>query len=545
MSSSDARLMTQSTRRTFLRTASVLAAATPCRSLLGMASERAPTVYVPRVSGVSLEPDVYALAERAVDAAMRAGAVYADARLTVTRVQQLPWLFEEESWGFGVRALVNGYWGFLASAVWTPDEAVRLGSGAVAQANAHRRGKTRPVELGTLPVVTRGEWVMPVKYDPFDIPIAEKLDVMASFADLAETAQSGISTQNSMAFRRQHRVFVSSDGISWSQTTYTTGASFAVFFRDSYFAKLPSGVASADGLSSAGRGWELVSESGLAAAIPQLIDQADQARHQVPADVGRYDMVFGAEAMASLVDATLGAATELDRALGYEANASGTSYLDKPETFLGAVPVASPRVTLLANRSLPGGSATVRWDDEGVVPDDFTIIRSGVLVDYQTTREQAAWLAPYYQRAGRPIRSHGCAAAGSALDITMQHPPNIALMPSAEPVTFETLVAGTEKGIAVLDINVSMDQQLLNGMGSGTMREIVHGKLGRFIRGGAIAFRAPELWKSVAGLGGAGTQRWYGYSRGKGEPRQSVTYSIGAVPAKIPQLSLIDEARKA
>jgi len=491
-----------------------------------------------------MEPNLHALAARAAEAARSAGATYADARLTLTRRQEPRWSESEER-GFGVRVLVNGYWGFLSSAMWTPDEAVRLARGAVAQAAAHSGGQTRPVELGTLPIVRGGDWVMPVKYDPFDIPVEEKLDIMAAFTDIAQTARVGINAQSEMRFVRQYKVFASSEGSSWTQTTYRTSAQFAVYYRDEYHAGLPAAGAGADFLSAAGRGWEYITESGLAAAIPQLIEDAEQARHRVPVDIGRHDMVLSAEAMATLVDQTLGAATELDRALGYEANATGTSYLDRPETMLGTQVVASPQVQITANRSLPGGVATVQWDDEGVVPEPFTLVSKGLLVDYQTTREQAAWLAPYYQRAGLPVRSHGCAAASTALDLTMQQAPNLALMPGSGTATFESLVAGVEKGIALLDLSVSMDQQQLNGIGSGTMREIVHGKLGRFINGGALVFRAPELWKSVSALGGVGTQRWYGRARGKGEPGQQMDYSVGAVPAAIPQLSLIDATRKA
>jgi TldD protein len=487
---------------------------------------------------------LHALAARAVDAARSAGADYADARLTLTR-QQIPGDSEGEDRGFGVRVLVHGYWGFLASAVWTPDEAARLARAAVAQANAHRRGKSRPVVLGTIPVVAGGEWVMPVKYDPFDIPIEEKLDVMRSFQAIARAARVGIGVQAGMRFMRQHQIFASSEGSFWAQTTYGSSASFAVSYMSEYHAGLPRGGAAADFLSTAGRGWEHVSESGIPEAIPQLIEEAERARHRVPIDVGRYDIVFNAEAMASLVDETIGAATELDRALGYEADASGTSYLDDPLAMLGQQRVASPNVTVTANRSVPTGAATVRWDDEGVVPDEFPIVADGMLIDYQTTREQAAWLAPYYQQRGLPIRSHGCAAAGSALDITMQHAPNLALRPGREAVTFEELVASTEKGIAMFDVKLAMDQQQLNGVGRGTMREIVRGKLGRFVYGGALAFRSPELWKTVAGIGGPGTERLFGQSRSKGQPAQQTVHSVSAVPAKIPQLSIIDLTRKA
>jgi len=495
--------------------------------------------------GCSSDPDLADLAARAVDAARSAGATYADARLTQGRAQSIVPIGEFESRAIGVRALVNGYWGFLASSVWTADEAARLARGAVAQASAEGHGRTRAVELAATPVVDRGRWVMPVKYDPFDIPIGEKLDVMAAFSDVAARQEIGIGTTSTMDFAREYKVFASSEGASWSQTTYRSSASFSVSYPDSYHAGLPGATAAADCFSTAGRGWEYIAESGLADAIPRLVDEAKEARYQVPFDIGRYDMVFSADAMATLLDETIGPATELDRAVGYEANASGTSYLGpNPLELLGSYVVGSPLLTVVANRSLAGGVATVRWDDGGVAPEEFTVVKDGALVDYQTTREQATWLAPYYQRLGRPIRSHGCANASSALAITMQHAPNLALMPGKNDTSFDDLVAGTERGIAVLSLSVRMDQQLLNGMAAGTMREIRRGKLGRYLVGGAIVFRTPELWKNLVAIGGPRTVAWSGTARSKGEPRQRTDHSIGAVPGKITQLSLVDLRRR-
>jgi len=492
----------------------------------------------------SVEPDLPALAARAVDAARSAGAAYADTNITLTRTQTPGW-GEGEERGIGVRVLVNGYWGFLASAVWTSDEAVRLARGAVAQAKAHSRGKVKPVELGPAPTVRGGQWVMPVKYDPFDIPIDEKFDVMNAFIDYAASYQVGINGKGMMDFMRQQKWFASSDDASWAQTVYCSSASFAVTYQDEYHLGLPAGGFGAEGLSPSGRGWELIADASIIDEIPTLIDEAEQTRHQIPFDVGRYDVVCSADAMATLLDQTLGPATELDRALGYEANATGTSYLDDPFGMLGTQLVASPLVSITANRSVAGGVATVQWDDEGVVPEDFTLVKDGVLVDYQTTREQAAWLAPYYQHIHHPMQSHGCARAPSALGISMQHAPNLTMTPGHMASSFHDLVAGTERGVAILGCDLLMDQQGLNGYAICTAREIVRGKLGRYLRGGALMFRAPELWKNVVAIGGPESLRWFGMYRGKGQPGQGAYHSVGAVPAKIKQLSIVDPGRKA
>jgi len=494
------------------------------------------------------ETDLAALAARAIDAARSAGAAYADVRLTQTREQRfLGYSLVEETdrTGAGVRVLVNGYWGFLSSAVWTADEMARLARGAVAQAKANGQGATRVVALGTVPVVANGEWTMPVKYDPFDISTEEKADFIHDVSDEVVAQMNGRFPDAQMEFRRQRKVFASSAGSVWTQTTYLTGAEFNVGYPNDFARRLPPGQAGIDFLTPAGRGWEYILDSGLVERLPALFDEAEQSRYLVPVEVDRYDTVFSARAMAALIDNTLGAATELDRAMGYEANAGGTSYLDAPLEMLGTYNVGTPKISVTANRSLAGGAATVQWDDEGVAPGDFTIVKDGVLVDFQTTREQTAWISGYYDKTGKPLASHGCAGAESALRVTMQHAPNLQLMPSASETSFAQMVAETKKGVAVMSMSASMDQQQLNGVGYAVLRKIVNGALGPYIMNGGVQFRAPELFKNLVAVGGASESRWFGMARGKGQPLQSTTHSVGAVPARIANVDIIDITHRA
>lgn len=444
----------------------------------------------------------------------------------------------------GVRVLANGAWGFQSSAVWTADEAIRLARDAVAQANATAVDVSRPVELGPPPPAARGEWVMPVRYDPFEVALTEKMDFLTyAFATVRNYA-AGLGAFGGLSCTRQRKVFASTDGSAWSQTTYRTGGTFGVSYHDDYVQQLPPARVEADFLSPAGKGWEHISESGLLDQIPRLVDDAEQARHRVRGEIGRYDMVFSAAAMASLINNTLGPATELDRAVGDEADAEGTSYLDAPLDMLGVHRIGIPAINIVGNRSVPGGTATVRWDDDGVAPADFAIVKDGILVDYQTTREQAAWLAPYYAKANRPVQSHGCANAESAMVETMQHAPNLQLLPASADTSFAQLVATIPQGVAVLSMEPQMDHQLLNGVGYGAMRKIVNGKLGPYIDGTAIQFRSPDLWKKLTALGGAKETRWFGMERGKGQPVQRTTHSVGAVPARIDTVDVIDVMRE-
>jgi TldD protein len=537
------------TRRNFLATSAASALVTTLARSHPRSAQAASSILVRRGPGI-VDPDPHALAAAAVAAARAAGASYADVRLTETRTQLFWGAFpipqeDSELIAVGVRVLMNGFWGFMSSALWTTDEVVRLARGAVAQAVTNAMGKTRPVDLGAVPRVDKGTWTMPVKYDPFDISIGEKLDFMKDAASYAESLMSVTGTAFEMHFRRQRQVFASSDGSSWEQTTFVASGGFTVWYRDQYSLGLNQGNVSAEFLSPAGKGWEHISESGLVDQIPGLVDLAEQARHVVPVEADAYDAVFSAQAVAALADATIGAASELDRALGYEADAGGTSYLSDPLGMLGTYKVGSALLDVTADRSTPGGAATIRWDDEAVVPDTFPIVTNGVLVDFQTTREQAAWLAPYYQKIGKPVRSHGCAGADSAMNITLQHAPNFRVLPGGTDVGFDDLVANVKKGIAVLHLETEMDQQQLNGTAYPLMREIKNGKLGRFIQFGCIAFRAPELWKKLVAIGGPSSERWYGFARGKGQPWQETTHSVGAVPARISDVRVFDVRFKA
>jgi len=545
-------------RRAFLAGASAVTAASLWRPRPAGAASASRAglghILVP-TAGRWSDPDPAALAALAVEAAMAAGARYADARLSLVRSEVWGDPYpttpggEAELHGVGVRALLpNGYWGFFGSALWATEEMARLGRGAVAQAKSNALGRTREVSLGTIPRVENGDWTMPVTYDPFTISIAEKSDYMNSVEGAIQQLSPLVGGGLSAKFGRAERVFASSEGSSWRQTTYLTEGTFAVGYKDEPGdRKYSPAKVMARTLSPAGRGWEYICESGLLEQVPAMLAEAEQSRDPVAVDIGRYDIVCSAWATASLLARTIGTATELDRAMGFEANATGTSYLDDPLAMLGSYSYGTPLLTVTANRSRPGGAATVRWDDEGVVPEEFALVREGTLTDFQTTREQAAWLAPAYGKTGRPVRSNGCAnGSWDAACVPLDHPPNLVMAPGGRAATFDDLVAGTEKGYAVLSADaVLMDAQQLNGLAMGTIREITRGKLGRLVYSGALDIRAPELWKSLDAVGGPGTSESLGVWSTKGEPTQNSVFTVEAVPAKFKGVPVIDMMRKA
>jgi TldD protein len=528
-------------RRDFVRAGMVAAAVAavprPLVAQLGPKPEPLPPIGDPRLK---------ALISRALDSARSAGATYVDARLTHDRVRRAGGFIvrDSEAMYAGVRALVDGYWGFASGSVWSPDEMARLGREAAAQAKTNALGKRRIVDLAPTPAIRDGNWAMPVEIDPFEVAPNEVVDVLAGLQVFASRTPGVAVISNECEFFAQDKAFGSSDLGYFTQSTYLTSGSFA--FTVSAGGK--SGGGALERLDAAGIGWELYRVQPLREEIRRTIEDIknDLALPIKPIDVGRYDSVFDARSVATLALGTLGRASELDRALGYEANDTGTSYLNEPFEMMGSYEAGAPLLTLTGNRSERGGCATVRWDDEGVTPDEFPIVKDGVLVDFQTMRESAGWLKDAYAKSGKQVRSHGCAAAPSALSAPLQYTPNLVLAPGRDTQDFDALVTGLTNGIAVRGVTgPEIDFQCLNGFGRGRTYEVKRGKRVAMIAGAGFLFRAPELWKGLLALGGEASMRRIAAVSAKGEPRFGMSHTVTAPPALFKQVTFIDPMRKA
>jgi len=501
------------------------------------------------------DPRLKALASRALDSARGAGAIYADVRLTHTRSREfLPdATSDEESMEVGVRALVDGYWGFASGPVWSPDEMARLGREAVHQAKTNALGKPRVVALAPTSVVPSGNWVMPVQRDPFEISPFEVEDFLKSLEIYVKRTQGASVGPNHALGMVQSKAFASTAGSYCTQRCYRTAGRLYINLKLEKLRR--EGTIALDCLSPAGMGWELYAADRIARVRNNSV--REEVRHAIeelredlmlplkPVDVGRYDAVLDANTTASLLDETLGRATELDRALGYEANAGGTSYLDDPFSMVANYQVGAPALTVTAERSDPGGVATVQWDDEGVAPDAFALVREGVLADFQTTRESAGWLNEVYAKRGIPMRSHGCSGAPSAVFAPMQQAPNLTLAAGHDAKDFDALVSGMPDGIAIKGAQIDMDFQHSSGLGIGRIYEVKRGKRVAKIVSAGFLFRATDLWKSLDAMGGEASLRRYGMQTAKGEPEQECYHSVTAAPAAVKNLTLIDPQRKA
>ena len=541
-------------RRDFVRvgaTAAALAAVPrPLLAQFGARREAVPPITDPRVKDLAL---------RAIDAARSAGAAYADVRLVHTRRQRFvgsEHTGDAEWMSVGVRALFDGYWGFSASPIWSPDEMARLARESVRQAKLNASRKARTVKLAPTPVVANGQWTMPVAKDPFDVNPDEISDLLQGLRlhTLWRASALGLSIESfeeGAEFVASENAFASSDGSYFAQRTYRSKGELNFTVSESKSGRSAAGGL-IDYLSPAGMGWELFRDQPLRSAVDRELEaaKADIKLPIKPVDVGRYETVFDAYTVAQIVSATLGLATELDRALGHEANASGTSYLNDPTAMLGTFKIGSPLLNVTGNRNDPGAVATVKWDDDGVAPESFALVKNGTLNDFATTRESSAWLEEAYRRERAPVRSRGCSVGGEDYLFGGMYPqltqtPNLVLAPGHEATDFDGLISGIAKGIATRRLAINMDFQQLNGFAFGQMYEIKDGKKVARLNGGGMLFRAPELWKSLTAIGGAASAHRYGMQVEKGEPAQEAYHSVTAFPVSVKDATVVDYLTKA
>jgi len=497
------------------------------------------------------DPEYRELALRALDAAKRAGASYADVRINRNRTQsvgtrerRITGFQDGETFGFGVRVLANGAWGFAASRELTLDEVERVARQAVAQARANAVTLKHPVELAPVDPVRDGRWRAPIQTDPFDVPVEEKVALLLAANEAALRGGARFVT-SSLFFVREEKTFASSEGSFITQTLYRSLPQMNLTAVNAAGTDFQSRLSTP--VQPMGLGYEHVRSARLVERAPQWAQEAVQKLTARPVQPGRYDLVLLPSHLFLTIHESIAHPTELDRILGYEANYAGTSFISPIEQFLGRFRYGPPIFNIQAERSAPGSLATVGWDDEGVRPDEYLIVKNGVLNDLQTTREQAPMLADWYRRQGRPVRSHGNSYAESWDVVQFQRMPNVNLMPHPErDVTLDELLADVKDGIMIEGRgSYSIDQQRYNAQFGGQLfHEVKDGKVTGMLKDVAYQMRTPEFWNSLDLLGGRSSYFVGGsFNDGKGQPSQSNAVSHGCPPARFRKVNVINTGR--
>jgi len=536
-------------RREFVKKTGMVAAAT---AIPGIFSPRSLAAIVQRPVEMPPDDTVRALMMAAINTAKSAGASYADVRIgryrqsfVFTREQQIVNTVDTDSIGAGVRALVDGTWGFGATETLTADGVAAAAKEAVAIAKANRTARDQPVQLTPVEAYPNATWKSAFKIDPFTIPIEQRADLLLKANAEALKVKNVRFVNSGMFFVKEDRNFASTEGSVISQTIVRVWVPFTItaVAPDNSDFQTRSSV-----MQPAGRGWEFILEQDMVGNAGKWAEDAAQKLAAKSVEVGRYDLVLHPSHLWLTIHESIAHPTELDRALGYEANYAGTSFVAPPEKMLGKLKYGPEFMNIQGDRSQEGGCATIGYDDEGVKPDNFLIIKNGILNDYQTTREQANWLKWWYDSQGRQARSHGCSNGDSWGTVQFQRMPNVSLLPGAKDIGWNDLIAATDRGIAIMgDGSFSIDQQRYNAQfGGQVFHEIKNGKIVGVLKDVAYQIRTPDFWNSMDMIGGPKSYEMGAtFFDGKGQPGQINAVSHGCVPSRFRNINVINTGRKA
>ena len=480
------------------------------------------------------------LADTALRLAKQLGASYADLRVCryenediATREERVESITNSRNFGLGVRVLLDGTWGFASSSSVNAAQVERTTRYAVEIAKANRAIQKRKVELETLPAY-HAEWRMPMKSDPFSVSLEEKIKTLLAINAAAMKAGAAFCSSG-FNFVKEEKFFASSRGSVISQSRVRSSPFFEVTVTDKSSGRFATRQSFA---APRGSGYEYIAGCGLVAEAARASEEAKQKLGAKSVEPGKRDLVIDPTNLWLTIHESVGHPTELDRALGYEANFAGTSFVTTEK--LGKLRYGSEHVTIVGDRTQPGGLSTIGYDDDGVRTQgaEFPIVKNGRFENYQMSVGLA-------KRIGRK-QSNGCAFADGWNTFPLQRMPNISLQPGPRKVSVEELIADVKDGIYILgNGSWSIDQQRYNfQFGGQVFYEIKNGKLGQPLRDVAYQGNTVDFWNACDGL--CGREEYFlggAMNCGKGQPEQVAPVSHGAVPARFRQINVINTDR--
>lgn len=481
------------------------------------------------------------LRQIALDKAVSLGCDYADIRFIYQKdmkVDTFVGFTRQESLSVSVRVIVNGYTGFCITPLWDEMAIIQAVELAYNQAKGNAIGPDRDLDISSY--TTRGEsgdWLMPVEIDPFEKNPYEFEDYLSGLtAFVLKFPKDLEGGQCNMKFMSRECWFGSTNGSEQFQRLYQTSGNLG--WRIRYGSQAGFSLRT---LPPSGMGYELFTGQDLYSQLRAGFDEAlplcDLSFQ--PVDIGRFNIILPGYAVGSLLGYTIGAAIELDRIVGVEANGSGTSYIQMPETELGAFRVGSSSLNVTYDRSEQGSVGTRRWDDEGVASRDGSLIEQGVIMRAFADREMRS----YVDREDQLASGNYLCSDPTIIPAVRMSNMRMTPAPNGYSSVMEC-IRDTEHGLFFRSINVGLDFQMISGILTGEVYEIKEGRLISRINDAGCWFKSTELWNNMTSVGGDASVFRAGVAVRKGEPSSEEFSNVSAPCAVFSDATVIDLSRR-
>ena len=470
-------------------------------------------------------------AELALKRIRASGAEYGDIRIQDSQTEQIEGedrriasIRDTRDIGFGVRVLYHGAWGFAASSILSLEEVPRVADLAVEIAKGSASVALEKVRLAPEPV-HRDCIVTPCRIDPFTVPLEKKTDLLLNTMETLHRQSAIARSSASLWARRDRKLFVSTEGshlefdLLAGQGDCTATALYEGRFASRSF-----------NTPHLRQGYELIEDADLQREASRVAAQAVEKVKAPVVDAGQYDLVLDPEHLSLTIHESCGHPSELDRALGYEANYAGTSFLTMEK--LGTFRYGSQHINLVADNTEPDTLAATGYDDDGVSCQKWDVIRDGIFVGYCTNREVAPKIGA--------TRSRGSNRADGWGSVPIVRIANIGLEPGL--ATVDQLVADIKRGIYIEGHgSYSIDQRRYNfQFGGDAFWLIENGRRTHMLRDVIYHGITPEFWKCCDGIADRSARRRYGFiTCGKGQPGQSGWMTHAASTARFRQVQVI------
>lgn len=467
------------------------------------------------------------LAKHAIEVASRLGATYADVRIIHQKSQEISTKnltissFDRgTSAGAGIRVLCGG-WGFASTQKLTKSAIEAATKKAVAAAKASASCLDKPIELAPEPVY-KTSWVSPHLVDPFAVSDEEKIAVLMDSARKMLRVKGVTVTRGHLSFVKEHKLFVSSEGSEIEQTFIRSGCEIAATARDDEDQQVRSYPTAFGQVENAG--WEMVRRWDLPGNAERIAQEAVALLTAPQCPAGTFDIILDGSQVGLQIHESCGHPSELDRALGHEANFAGRSFLT-PD-MMGNLQYGSSIVNLVADATEYGALGGFAFDDEGVAAQCFPIVKNGKFTGYLSSRDTAPLIGLK--------RSGGCVRAEDWNHQPIIRMTNVSLLPGTAG-SLQDLIASTENGI-LMESNKSwsIDDRRYNfqfGMEIGWL--IKNGKIIGMVKNPSYSGITTEFWNSCDAICGPEEYvNWGTPNCGKGQPSQTMWTGHGASPAR-------------
>jgi TldD protein len=467
------------------------------------------------------------VARQAVEAARAAGASYADARVVseeseslTVRNQEMEGVDRALSQGLGIRVLVDGYWGFAATARTEDGEIVRTAGLAVDIARAASRLPMEPVRLAETQPVT-ATWQTPLREDPFLVDLDEKVALLMEASRRAQSVQGVTFAEATIDLYRRRTHFASSEGSAIEQTIVHSGGGLeATAIGDGEMQRRSFPNSFRGHILAAG--YEHIRSLSLTQEAERIGGEAVALLRapECPSEVTT--LVLDASQVILQMHESIGHPTELDRVLGMEEAYAGTSFLSPGDR--GKLRYGSDKVTVVADATLAGGLGTFAYDDEGVAAQRTVLIEDGIFQNFTSGRDTATTLG---------LPSSGAMRADGWQNLPIIRMTNINLEPGEG--TLAEIIGDTQDGVYMnTNQSWSIDDKRVNfQFGCEIAYRIEKGKLTQMYRNPNYTGITTEFWGSCDAVGGHEEWTVYGTPNcGKGQPGQVARVGHAASPAR-------------